>query len=127
MARPKKDINWDIVEKKMEAGLSAKEIYECMCDSDTFYRRFKEQFGESFQDYSARSRTVGPGNIKFTQYMKALAGNVPMLQLCGREMCGQGKEEIKQSPYQDNIDHRHENMILRAQLSKLMGDNADKS
>ena len=119
MGRTKKEINWDIVEKKIERGLSAAEIYENLCDSDTFYRRFKEHFNENFADYSARMRCVGPANILFTQYMKALAGNVPMLQLCGREMCGQGKEEIKLSPYQTDIDQRHENMILKEENRKL--------
>ncbi len=126
MGRTPKEINWDIVEKKIEAGCSAKEIYECVVDSDTFYRRFKEHFGENFADYSARVKNVGPGNIRFTQHMKALAGNTNMLQLLGRELLGQGKEPERISPYEDSMAIRHENMILRAELAKLKEGNADK-
>jgi hypothetical protein len=119
MGRTKKEINWDVVEKKVEAGCSAKEIYECVVDSDTFYRRFKEHFGENFADYSARIKSAGPGNIRFTQYMKALAGNTNMLMLLGRELLGQGKEPERISPFEDAIAERHELMILRSQVQKL--------
>ncbi len=128
MGRTKKDINWDVVQKKIELGLSAKEIYECMCNEDTFYDRFKEHFGENFSDYSGRMRSVGCGNIKFTQYMKALSGNANMLTLCGREMCGQGKEPEKISPFEDAMAARHENMMLRAELAaykERLGDKSD--
>ena len=94
MARPKKEINWDIVEKKMEAGCSAKEICGSTLDTDTFYRRFKEEYGKSFGDYSAEFYSVGNGNLKFTQYMKALSGNTNMLTLLGKERLGQGNTEI---------------------------------
>ena len=128
MARPKKDINWDIVEKKIEAGCSAKEIYTGVCDSDTFYNRFKDYFGKSFSDYSDDYYSVGNGNIKFTQYMKALAGNVPMLMLLGRERLSQGKEQERHSPYDDMLALRHENMILKAALANYKEhENADQS
>lgn len=128
MGRTPKEINWDIVQKKVEAGCSAKEIYECLVDSDTFYRRFKDHFGENFADYSARMRSAGPGNIRFTQYMKALAGNTNMLMLLGREWLGQGKEPEKVSPFEDSIAIRHENMLLRAELAGYKEHlNADKS
>lgn len=128
MARPKKDINWDIVEKKMEAGCSAREIASGVCDIDTFYDRFKEHFGKSFSDYSDDYYSAGDGNIKFTQYMKALSGNTNMLTLLGKERLGQGKEQEKQSPYEDVLALRHENMILKAEISKMKEEkDADES
>lgn len=126
MARPKKEINWDIIEKRMEAGCTAKEIWGDG-DMDTFYRRFKEHFGKSFGDYKDEYYSVGNGNLKFTQYMKALAGNTNMLTLLGRERLGQGREEeIKKSPYDDIIELRHENMLLRAQLENNKGNENEK-
>lgn len=128
MGRTKKDINWDVVEKKIEIGLCAEEIYETICHKDTFYDRFKEHFGENFSDYSTRVRSVGAGNIKFTQYMKALAGNTNMLQLLGREICGQGKEPERVSPFEDAMAARHENMMLRDELAKMrerLGENSN--
>ncbi len=119
MGRTKKEINWDIVEKKIEAGLSAKAIAGGMCEINTFYDRFKEHFGKNFADYADEIRCVGPANVQFTQYMKALAGNTNMLMLLGREWLGQGKEPEKVSPFEDAMAVRHENMILRSQLEKL--------
>lgn len=117
MARPKKEIDWNIVEKKMESGCSAREICSGVCDLDTFYNRFKEHYGKSFGDYSDDYYSVGDGNIKFTQYMKAISGNTNMLTLLGRERLGQGKEQEKISPYEDILAMRHENMIMRAELA----------
>lgn len=117
MARPKKEINWELVEKRMEAGCSAREIAAAVrVDLDTFYNRFKEQFGKGFGDYSDDFYSAGDANIKYTQYMKALSGNNNMLMLLGRERLGQGKEQEKVSPYEDILALRHENMILKAQL-----------
>jgi hypothetical protein len=128
MPRPKKDINWDIVQKKMEAGCSAKEIAGGMCNIDTFYDRFKEEFGKGFSDYSDIFYSEGDGNLRFTQYMKALSGNINMLTLLGRERLGQGKEEVKVSPFDDILALKHENMILRAELSEIKERlNADQS
>lgn len=120
MARPKKEINWDVVEKRMEAGCSAKEIAGAHhVDLDTFYRRFKEEFGSSFGDYSASFADGGHGNIRYTQYMKALSGNSNMLELLGIEMLGQGSPK-KDIPGNDELlSYRHENMLLKAENAKL--------
>lgn len=126
MGRTKKEINWDVVQKKIECGCSAKEIAGGMCEINTFYDRFKEHFGRNFADYADELRSAGPGNIKFTQYMKALSGNIAMLALCGREMCGQGKEPEKISPFEDAMAMRHQNMILQAKIDKLEGNNGDQ-
>lgn len=120
MARPKKDINWELVEKRMEAGNSAATIAEMHhIDINTFYNRFKEYFGANFADYSDKFHQCGKSNIAFTQYIKALGGNTNMLTLLGREWLGQGaiKEEI---PRNDEImSFRHENMLLRAELAEV--------
>ena len=116
--RPKKEINWEIVEKRMEAGCSGVEIAAVLrVDSDTFFRRFQEQYGKRFADSSADFYKAGDANLKFTQYMKALSGNTNMLTLLGRERLNQGKEEeVKKSPYEDILALRHENMLLKAEL-----------
>jgi len=117
MARPKKEINWDLVEKRMEAGCSAKEIAGAIpCDLDTFYSRFKLEFGKAFSDYSDEFYSAGDGNLRFTQYMKALAGNTNMLTLLGKERLGQGEEKESTPPNNDFMALRHENMLLKAEL-----------
>lgn len=130
MARPEKEINWEIVEKRIEAGCNGVEIAAALrIDSDTFYIRFKKKYGKSFQDCSAHFYSAGDANLKFTQYMKALAGNTHVLTLLGRERLNQGKEEeIKKSPYEDIVNLRHENMLLQAEIQRLKEEgNADKS
>ena len=130
MSRPKKDINWEIVEKRMEAGCSGVEIAACLrIQADTFYIRFKDKYGKSFQDYRGDFYSAGDANLKFTQYMKALSGNTNMLTLLGKERLNQGKEEeIKKSPYEDILALKHENMLLKAELeSHKELAHADKS
>ena len=51
--------------------------------------------------------------------MKALAGNIQLLLMLGRERLGQGKEPEKQSPYEDVLSLRHENLFLKAALDEL--------
>lgn len=120
MARPKKTIDWQLVEKRMEAGCTAKEIAACLhADIDTFYRRFKEQYGKSFGDYSVEFYSIGDANIRALQYAKAMNGNLQMLFFLGKERLGQGKEEVKASPFEDIIQLRHENMILKAELNEI--------
>ena len=98
MARTKKEINWDLVEKRMEAGNTAKDIARAFhIDINTFYRRFKEEFECNFADYACDAPSSGKANLAFTQYAKALSGNSEMLKLLGREWLGQGKEIINES------------------------------
>lgn len=127
MARPKKPINWDVVEKRMEAGCSAKEIAASIpVEINTFYDRFKEEFGCGFGDFADTFCSAGDGNLRYTQYMKALSGNLNMLMFLGKERLGQGKDEVMKSPYEETLELRHENMILRNRLANLDKD-ADKS
>lgn len=122
MARPEKEINWEVVEKRMEAGCSGVEIAATLrLQADTFYTRFKKKYGVSFQDYHGDYKSAGDSNIRFTQYMKALSGNIPMLTLLGRTRLGQDKEdEIKKSPFEDILELRHENMMLKARLDQVI-------
>ena len=124
MARPLKEINWDIVEKRIEAGCTAREIAaSCKIDMDTFYDRFKLEYGKSFSDYSADLYSVGDANLKFTQYVKAIAGNIPMLHLLGRERLDQGKNDDPISPRQDQIDQSHLLMQLQNEIVELKNEN----
>lgn len=94
MARPPKTIDWDLVEKKMEAGCSAREIYgNLRISDDTFYARFKKEFGKSFSDYADELHSYGKGNIRYTQYLKAQEGNVPMLIWLGKIWLDQKEKE----------------------------------
>lgn len=95
MARPEKFIDWDKVRLRMEAGNSAKVIAaHHNIDTDTFYKRFKQEFGCSFGDYSALFYQCGNENLLYTQYVKALSGNVQLLIHLGKVRLGQ-KEDFE--------------------------------
>lgn len=121
MARPKKEINWDIVEKRMEAGNTAKQIAKHLrIDIDTLYDRFKEEYKCSFSDYSVGMTECGEGDIVFTQHMKALQGNVTMLMYLGKVKYGQKEPEtaMTSAPNQVQIDQSHRIMELEYQLEQ---------
>lgn len=119
MARPLKEINWEAVERMIEVGNSAREIYgHFRVQDNTFYRKFKEEFGCSFQDYRGDVSLAGPGNIKYIQYLKAIGGNIEMLKWCGKEMCGQGREpQARDAPNEAVLSDQMENMRLKHQLA----------
>lgn len=98
MARPPKEVNWAEVERRLEAGNSARVIAGVNhLDINTFYDKFKKHYGCSFQDYACKYgnfRDQGKQNIAFMQYMQALKGSSNMLTLLGREWLGQGKETV---------------------------------
>ncbi len=128
MARQKKPINWDVVEKRMEAGNSAREIAKHLrIDINTFYDRFKEEYQCGFADFHDGITECGNADIIYTQHMKALSGNVTLLMYLGRVKCGQKEPENMQMipPHEESLSLRHENMILKSQLEKLL--NANKS
>ena len=100
MARPPKPIDWNLVEAKVAAGCNGIEIcQDFRLDDTTFYNRFKQEYGESFQDYSLRQQRVGEGNIKYVQYIKAIGlsrdgeltkkGDTTLLIHLGRTRCNQ--------------------------------------
>ena len=124
MGRTPKPINWDIVVAYMESGCTQNFIARKFnIDPKNFRRRFKEEFGENFALFAPEFVSDGPENVKAMQYFKAIGlttkGDNKMLELLGKEWLGQGKEEVKESPFQEEIDARHELMILRSKNRKL--------
>ncbi len=112
----------------MEAGNSAREIAKHLrIDINTFYDRFKEEYQCGFADFHDGITECGNADIIYTQHMKALSGNVTLLMYLGRVKCGQKEPENMQMipPHEESLSLRHENMILKSQLEKLL--NANKS
>jgi len=88
--RPLKPIDWDRVEKKMEAGCTATEIaFHFRVDIGTFVDRFKEKYGDNFTNISPNFHSDGKGNVREKQYEEALDGNTQMLLLLGKLWLGQ--------------------------------------
>jgi len=127
VARPKKEIDWDIVEKHMEAGCSAREIAGALAiEINTFYDRFKEEYGSSFGDYAGEFYKGGDANLKYMQYIKALSGNVNMLMWLGKIRLGQ-REPLPEIQNKSNITI-HVNGQLGSGIkvsSPILSDTAD--
>jgi hypothetical protein len=129
MARPKKEINWKMVEGKMAAGCSAAEIYndpDCLMNEDTFYDRFKQEYGKSFSEYSGKFHSIGQGNIRYTQYAKALQGNTTMLLLLGRLWLGQKEQDSVTEISDEAFMNTHKALIeqlKQSQSDRKISDN----
>lgn len=124
MARPPKPINWDMVIKWMEAGCTQNFIArQFNIHPKNFIHKFKQEFGCSFVNFVVDFTSDGKENIKAVQYFKAIGltqkGDNKMLELLGKEWLGQGRDEVKESPLEEILTIRHENMILRAELNEL--------
>ena len=120
MARPEKEIHWESVERMMEAGNSARSIYtHFRMDKDTFYDRFKKEYGKNFSDYSDALDEDGKSNIRLMQYTKAVQGNIQMLIWLGKVRLGQREPEPAQAvpPAQIEIDKDHMIMELQHKLA----------
>lgn len=132
MARPYKEINWDVVEKLMEAGCNAKEICgKFRVDTDTFYSRFKKEFGCGFQDYSAKASEAGVADIRSMLQAKAInnsaPGNITALIFLAKCRLGMTEPDIINhlSPIQNLIDQNHLIMELQHKIAVLEA-NANK-
>ena len=126
MARPEKEINWEYVHKLIEAGCNGVEIASKLrMQSDTFYGRFKKQYGKSFQDYHVDIAEGGKGDIKAMLHAKAMnngaPGNITALIFLARCQLGMKEPEIAAltAPLQDKINLQHENMMLKHENQEL--------
>lgn len=104
MARPPKEIDWKVVEQKMQAGNTAKKIAQDLyIDTDTLYDRFKKEYGKSFSVISADFYTAGNQNIEYMQYMKAMSGDSKMLLWLGKVRLGQKEPDTTSQQYTNII------------------------
>lgn len=132
MARPKKDINWDVVDRLIECGSPATEIAaKFRIQTDTFYNRFKEEYGCGFQDYRARCQEAGLADIRAMIHAKAInnsaPGNSNLLIFLAKCKLGYKEPESSNIPAnQAQIDQSHYIMRLEHEIEELKA-NANKS
>lgn len=130
MARPQREINWDVVRKYMECGCSGMQIAaKLRLAKDTFYNRFKKEFGKCFQDYYEEGEGVGKLDIRVMLYAKALnskaPGNADLLKFLARCELGMREPEMTQSlaTNQQQIDQSHLIMQLQYEIEQLKNAN----
>lgn len=134
MARPLKEINWDVVEKLIECGCSGVEIAaKCRIRSDTFYIRFKQEYGCSFQDYRVEGQEGGLADLRSMIHAKALnnkaPGNSNLLIFLARCRLGMREPDIIQAvaANQQHIDQTHTIMRLEHKITELEAELGNKS
>lgn len=111
MARPRKEIDWAVVERKMEAGCTQVEICSHFGINPTnFQDKFKEEYGEHFTAFATIIHSRGKGNVREAQYEKALEGNTNMLILLGKLWLGQ--VDIEPEPKKTD-DFNYENELMK--------------
>lgn len=128
MARPPREINWDLVDKMIEAGSPAREIYgKFRLDDSVFYAAFKKHHGISFQDYWCNASKGGEGDLRLMLHAKAMQGNMTALTLLGKTRLG--LREPDHAPLvaanQSQIDQSHTIMELQNKIAELEA-NANK-
>lgn len=125
MARPPKEINWDVVQKLIECGCSGVEIAaKFHIKSDTFYLRFKKEYKCSFQDYRGEAQEAGLADLKAMIHAKALnnkaPGNSNLLIFLAKCKLGMREPDAIRdiAPNQNQIDQSHRIMMLEHELAE---------
>jgi len=98
--RPPIKIDWNIVDKYLEAGCLGTEIASVIgCHPQTFYDRCIMEKGMGFTEYMQSKRATGDALLRAKQYAYAMTGkngNLGMLIWLGKNRLGQ-----KDDPYQE--------------------------
>lgn len=133
MARPPKEINWDVVDNLIKCGCNGVEIAaKFRIQSATFYRRFEEEYQISFQNYKIEAQEEGLAELKAMIHAKALnnkaPGNSNLLIFLARCKLGMREPDVVHSlaANQNQIDQTHTIMQLQHRIAELEA-NADKS
>jgi len=126
MARPLKEINWDVVDNLIEAGCNGIEIAGYFrIQKCTFYDRFEKEYGVSFQNYHSEPQEGGKAKLRSMLYAKALnnkaPGNADLLKFWAK--CELGMKEPELTSFlannQTQIDQSHTVMQQAHRITEL--------
>ena len=108
MARPEKPIDWDLVDRLLEAGCLGTEIAANFdMHPNTFYNKVLEEQKVGFTKYSAQKKGKGDSLLRAVQYETAIKDkDRSMLIWLGKQRLGQ-KEPEKTSDSQGQTIHLH--------------------
>ncbi len=92
--RPKANIDWDRVDKLLQAQCSGVGIASLLgIDYDTLSRRCKEVHKTNFEDYMRRKKSEGLELIRAKQFELAMRGDRTMLIWLGKQYLGQKENQ----------------------------------
>lgn len=91
--RPKKNIDWDQVDKLCAIACTGEEIAAFITvDYETLVRAIKRKFKMSFEEYYAQKSVVGTASLRRKQFELAQAGDRTMLIWLGKQRMGQSEK-----------------------------------
>jgi hypothetical protein len=113
-------IDWTKVEQMIQSGCNGVEIYSTLkIKEDTFYDRFKREYGVGFSELRPKMATVGHGMIRMRQFKSAMQGNTQMLKTLGEEWLKQGRKDDHLPPNDAQMDISLENVKLLGRIQEL--------
>lgn len=127
--RPPKKVDWDFVEKRLEAGSSGLSISkEIGIYPDIFYDKVLAHYGEPLTVIAAKFKSKGDESLRRAQYEKAIGinkrGDTTLLTFLGKVRLKQREtdsEEDKTKEMNPHLDMLHqlleENKLLKEKLN----------
>ncbi len=106
MGRPKKEIDYDILENLMQIQCTQSEICSVFNITDkTLLSKIKEHYGEDmdFMELYKIHSEKGKTSLRRAQYKVALNGNTTMLIWLGKQYLGQKEPDTKQEMSIENL------------------------
>jgi hypothetical protein len=96
MGRPKAIIDWNKVDKYLQAQCDGVGIAGLLgVDVETFYRRCKEDNKIGFSEYSSLKKAEGVELLRAKQFEMMMKGNTAMAIWLGKQYAGQkDKQEV---------------------------------
>ena len=102
MGRPKADIDWNKVDKYLQAQCDGVGIAGLLgIHQNTLYLACEEKFKISFSEYSAQKRGEGRELLRAKQFQSAMEGDKTMLVWLGKQYLGQREKTDSNINLQD--------------------------
>lgn len=120
MARPRKPIDWDAVEKLCALQATHDEIAQFLgVSEDTLARACKREHRMHFADYFAQKRGIGRVSLRRAQWQLAQKGNATMLIWLGKQHLAQRDKASHELSGPDGapIEHKDVTQLTDEQLS----------
>ena len=126
MARPKIEIDFDMVQKLCAIQCTGQQIADVLDLSyDTLERRVKEVYRISFADYIKKHSANGKMSLRRKQHEVAMSGNTTMLVWLGKQYLGQTDKQAVDNRSSDG-SMTPKQSITASEFTKIAKDLRDK-
>lgn len=133
MARPRKEVSWDDIDKLCALQATEEEIAQfCEVSVSTLYRRCLEERGMGFDEYFEQKRGTGKISLRRSQWQAAQKGNATMLIWLGKQYLGQRDRSLHEHSGPDGkpiVMSRADSMTdeqIAARVQQLLGKAPDE-